>query len=58
MRLFHREDECYIVAEGSFANEANAITENGGEGGREGEKESKIIFFSFMLNSSLQGKES
>ena len=43
MRLFHREDECYIVAEGSFANEANAITENGGEGGRE-EKRVKLYF--------------
>ena len=28
MRLFHKEDECYIVAEGSFA-ESNPVVENG-----------------------------
>jgi inositol 1,4,5-triphosphate receptor type 1 len=25
IRLFHREDECYIVAEGSFANQGDAV---------------------------------
>ena len=28
MRLFHKEDECYIVAEGSFAS-TNRIVEDG-----------------------------
>ena len=28
MRLFHNEDECYIVAEGSFAS-TNRIVEDG-----------------------------
>ena len=29
MRLFHKEDECYIVAEGSFAGKDNAVVEDG-----------------------------
>ena len=29
MRLFHKEDECYIVAEGSFAEMKNPIIEDG-----------------------------
>ena len=29
VRLFHRELECYLVAEGSFANDDKAVIEKG-----------------------------
>ena len=29
MRLFHKEDECYVVAEGSFAELDDPVMEDG-----------------------------